>query len=51
MVLLCTMILHHPTEIKASLKSLRGGNPRKKIICLFEIRSNSMIAQELIKVN
>ena len=35
---------HHPTEIKASLKSLREENPGKKIICLFEIRSNSMIA-------
>ena len=35
---------HHPTEIKASLKLLREENPGKKIICLFEIRSNSMIA-------
>ena len=35
---------HHPTEIKASLKTLRDLHPEKKIIAFFEIRSNSMIA-------
>ena len=33
---------HHPTAIKFSLKALRNKDPRKKIVCLLEMRSNTM---------
>ena len=33
---------HHPTAIKFSLKALRNKDSRKKIVCLLEMRSNTM---------
>ena len=33
---------HHPTAIKFSLRALRNKDPQKKIVCLLEMRSNTM---------
>jgi UDP-N-acetylmuramate: L-alanyl-gamma-D-glutamyl-meso-diaminopimelate ligase len=32
---------HHPTAVKVTLDGIRGQHPDKRIVCLFEPRSNS----------
>ena len=35
---------HHPSEIKSGINSIKNSYKDKNIICIFEIRSNSMIS-------
>jgi UDP-N-acetylmuramate--alanine ligase len=36
---------HHPTEIKATLSALKGANPSKKLICVFQPHQRDRLTQ------